>query len=135
MNFLFKSGCALLMMIAVSGCGGDEGAPVDAKQDRRATGPEETAPVKGGKAAPKGAMRGDMKAPTAADSGSDGPRLEGPKSDATKPASAAAKLSDDELAKIKELAADEQTAAIAQAECPVSSEHLGSMGKPFKVVG
>jgi YHS domain-containing protein len=133
MNHFLRSSCALAMMVAVSGCGGDEGPPADAKPDRRATGPEETAPVKGGKAAPKGAMRSDMNAPVASESGTEGPRLEGPKTDATKPAAAAVKLSDDELKGIKELPADEQAAAIAQAECPVSSEHLGAMGKPLKV--
>ncbi len=56
------------------------------------------------------------------------PSLEGPSADA-----GAAKLSDEELAEIKKLPADEQSAAIAQAVCPVSSEHLGSMEAPIKV--
>jgi hypothetical protein len=133
MNHLFKSGCALLTMFALSGCGGDEGTPVDVKPDLSASGPQGTGPAKGGNTAPTGAMGGDMKAPAAAETGGEAPRLEGPKSDATKPASAAVKLSDDELAKVKELPADEQATALAQATCPVSSEHLGSMGKPLKI--
>ena len=46
---------------------------------------------------------------------------------------AAAKLTDDELAAIKQLPAAEQAVAIQQAVCPVSTEHLGSMEKPIKV--
>ena len=46
---------------------------------------------------------------------------------------AAAKLSAEELAGIKELPQAEQDAAIAQAVCPVSTHNLGSMGKPLKV--
>jgi YHS domain-containing protein len=56
------------------------------------------------------------------------PSLEGPSADA-----GAVKLSDEELASIKELPADQQPAALAQAVCPVSDEHLGSMGAPVKV--
>lgn len=55
------------------------------------------------------------------------PSLEGPSADA------AVKLTDEEVASIKELPADEQPAALAQAVCPVSDEHLGSMGAPIKV--
>ena len=47
-------------------------------------------------------------------------------------AAAAAKLSDEELAEIKKLPADEQPLAIAQMTCPVSGEHLGEMGAPLK---
>jgi hypothetical protein len=61
------------------------------------------------------------------------PKVEGPKSEAPKTGAAAVKLSNDELAEIKKLPAAEQAAAIAQAACPVSGEHLGQMGKPVKV--
>jgi YHS domain-containing protein len=44
----------------------------------------------------------------------------------------AVKLKDDELAEIKTLPADEQPLALAQGVCPVSKEHLGSMGTPLK---
>jgi hypothetical protein len=57
------------------------------------------------------------------------------KTDEKKPEGAAVeKLSDDELAQIKKLPADEQAAAIAQAVCPVSEHHLGggNMGAPIK---
>lgn len=53
------------------------------------------------------------------------PAVEGPKADAVK-------LSDDEIANIKKLPADEQDAAFKQAVCPVSGENLG-MDVPIKV--
>ena len=64
------------------------------------------------------------------------PKVEAPKVDAPKvdaPKTAAASLNADELAEVKKLPADEQDAALAQALCPVSTEHLGSMGTPIKV--
>ena len=50
---------------------------------------------------------------------------EEPKADANK-------LSDEEIAEIKKLPADEQPIALAQMTCPVSGDHLGEMGKPVK---
>ncbi len=63
---------------------------------------------------------------------SNSPKLEGP-SQGSNSESAPAKLTDKELAAIKELPAAEQAVAIKQAVCPVSSHHLGSMEKPVKV--
>ncbi|APW60127.1 TRASH domain-containing protein [Paludisphaera borealis] len=54
------------------------------------------------------------------------PSLEGPKAEAVK-------LTEEEVASIKELPADDQAVALAQAVCPVSDEHLGAMGAPIKV--
>ena len=54
-----------------------------------------------------------------------------PKTEAAKGAS----LTDAEIAKIKTLPADEQDAALKQAVCPVSGDHLGNMGTPFKISG
>ena len=48
----------------------------------------------------------------------------------TKPA----KLSDEEIAEIKKLPADEQPIALAQMVCPVGEGHLGEMGMPLKQV-
>ena len=59
------------------------------------------------------------------------PAAEAPKADA--PKAEAVKLTEDELAEIKKLPADEQDAALKQAVCPVSGEHLGSMALPIKV--
>lgn len=44
------------------------------------------------------------------------------------------KLSDDEIAQIKLLPAEDQILALAQKVCPSSNEPLGSMGQPVKVV-
>ena len=44
----------------------------------------------------------------------------------------AEKFSAEEVAEIKKLPADEQPVAMAQLMCPVSDQHLGSMGKPLK---
>ena len=42
------------------------------------------------------------------------------------------KLSEEEVAEIKKLPADEQSVAMTQLVCPVSGSHLGSMDKPLK---
>lgn len=43
-------------------------------------------------------------------------------------------LSEEEIAEVKKLPTEaEQTAALSQKACPVSGEHLGSMGMPIKV--
>ncbi len=46
----------------------------------------------------------------------------------------APKLSDEEIAEIKKLPADEQPIALAQVTCPVSGDNLGAMEKPIKQV-
>jgi YHS domain-containing protein len=43
------------------------------------------------------------------------------------------KLNPDEIAEIKKLPADQQAAALEQKICPISDEHLGSMGVPIRV--
>ena len=45
-----------------------------------------------------------------------------------------AKLSDEEVAEIKKLPAEDQPIALAQVSCPVSDSHLGEMGAPIKEV-
>jgi YHS domain-containing protein len=67
---------------------------------------------------------GEMKKPN------DAPAIEGPKAENAKPS---AGLTTDEIAAIKELPETEQATATKQVACPVSSHHLGSMGKPIKV--
>ena len=42
------------------------------------------------------------------------------------------KLTDAQIAKIKTLPVGEQE-AVKQAVCPVSGDHLGTMGTPFKI--
>ena len=48
----------------------------------------------------------------------------------------AVKLSDEEIAEIKKMPAEDQKIALAQMVCPVSGDHLGesSMGAPIKQV-
>jgi YHS domain-containing protein len=133
--------CKLLgtgtILLAAVGCGTDESA-----QNAPGGAP---APIPPGGATPIGGpAAGKAPAPNAAPEtsqpegkGSEGPKVEGPKSEGTKPggdqASAGSKaFTDDELAAIKELPAEEQSVAIKQVSCPVSGDHLGSMGKPYK---
>lgn len=62
------------------------------------------------------------------------PKVEGPKSEPSgKGDTAAAKLTPDEVANINQLPAADRDLALKQAVCPVSDEHLGEMGKPYKV--
>jgi hypothetical protein len=79
------------------------------------------------------AKPGPGAAPAADKKADDTLKVEGPSTADSKPAGAAAKLTADDLAGIKELPTAEQDAAIAQAVCPVSTHNLGSMGKPTKV--
>lgn len=64
------------------------------------------------------------------------PQAEEPKAEAAPgldaPKTAAVELSDEEIAEIKKLPAEDQEAALAQAVCPVSGEHLGGMDVPVK---
>jgi len=61
------------------------------------------------------------------------PKVEGPKTEIPKSSAGTAKLTADEVTAIKELPAQEQQQALQQAVCPVSGDHLGGMGKPFKI--
>jgi hypothetical protein len=64
------------------------------------------------------------------------PKEEAPKKDEEKKADASpAKeaLSSEELAQVEKLPPSDKEIALAQVVCPVSGEHLGSMGKPEKV--
>ncbi len=143
MKIMTKSLGAIVILGALAGCAGDEGSPPPSAAEPS---PGQSPTRRPGPMAKKGdepaAKPGDGKmepsnaAPAAAPGakGNEAPKIEGPsKTDTSKPSGAAVKLSTKELAKIKELPQDEQDAAIAQAVCPVSTHHLGSMGKPMKV--
>ena len=65
--------------------------------------------------------------------GDEAPKIEGPKAENSKPDGGAVVLTAAELAAVKELPEAEQAAASQQGVCPVSTHHLGSMGKPLKV--
>jgi YHS domain-containing protein len=86
-----------------------------------------------GKGAPGGEMKGAPAAAPDAKKGDEAPKVEGPKAETSPASKATVRLTDEELAAIKELPAAEQAAAQSQLVCPVSDENLGSMGKPFKV--
>jgi YHS domain-containing protein len=144
MNLTLRSTWAAVMLGAVLGCSGG---------DEPSTAPSN--PASPGASSPKdkmGSPDGHMAPPSPAEAskemlpppkdetkaGSAGkadesPKLEPPKTDAPKGAASAVKLSDKELAAIKELPAAEQDQAIKQAVCPVSEHHLGGMGKPLKI--
>jgi hypothetical protein len=142
MNIIPKSVGTILILGALAGCAGDDGAAppsstppsVGQTPPRTGSGP---APIKiGGESAKPGdgkmvsATPGTGPAVAADKKADETPKIEGP---ASKPEGATAKLTADDLTGIKELPKAEQDAAIAQAVCPVSAHNLGSMGKPVKV--
>jgi hypothetical protein len=146
MSIIPKSVGTILILGALAGCAGDDGATPDTSTPptpgQSPTGTPGVRPAMKTDPAPKlgggkmeAAKPGTDPAPTADKKTDDAPKIEGPtKAESPKPSGAAAKLSDDDLKGIKELSAKaEQDAAIAQAVCPVSTHNLGSMGKPLKV--
>jgi hypothetical protein len=138
MNIMTKSIGAIVILGALGGCAGDEGAtpaatPPSAGQSRPPMGSPPAAKLEDSAAKPadgKMEAKPSIPAPGKKD---DAPKIEGPSKTDTKPSGAAAKLSEKELKGIKELPEAEQAAAIAQAVCPVSQHNLGSMGKPMKM--
>jgi len=132
----------LALVLGIGGCAGEEsGSPaagtagagvpakpavnkVDTSGGQAAAGPA-TAPGTGTKAAPAPSQDDSKK--------TDAPSLEGPKTDASHDDGTPVKLTDAEIARIKTLPAAEQDLALKQAVCPVSGEHLGNMGAPFKI--
>jgi len=71
----------------------------------------------------------DKAAPPA---GETAPKIEQPKGADAPKAAADSKLSEEEIANVKKLPADAQSAAMAQMVCPVSGDHLGAMDVPIK---
>jgi hypothetical protein len=142
MSIIPKSVGSLLILGALAGCAGDNGAaPEPSTQPSPGQAPTRTAGASPAvKIANETAKPGEGKMETAKPDTSpaaatdkkadDSLKVEGP---STKPAGAAAKLTDEDLAGIKQLPKAEQDVAIAQVMCPVSSENLGGMGKPIKV--
>lgn len=127
MNAIKKSTWTIMILGAAAGCAGDGG---DAAAPAAGTGPAPTVAKPSSSAIPP-APPIPKSGPTA--TSDESPAVEGPKSENTKANSGDAKLSTEEIAGIKKLPEAEQAAATQQAVCPVSSEHLGSMGKPLKV--
>lgn len=131
----------LALVLGLGGCAGEQsGSPaagtagaggptrpavnkVDSSSGRVA----ESAPASGkGTQTPPAPSKDDSKKAEA-------PSLEGPKTDASHGDATPVKLTDAEIAKIKTLSAAEQDVALEQAVCPVSGDHLGKMGTPFKI--
>jgi YHS domain-containing protein len=133
----------LALVLGIGGCSGEEsGSP--AAGTAGAGGPAKPAvnqvdtsggQAASGPAAATGTGTNAAPAPSKGDSKkADAPSLEGPKTDASHDDGKPVKLTDAEIAKIKTLPAAEQDLALKQAVCPVSGDHLGNMGAPFKIV-
>jgi YHS domain-containing protein len=146
MSLLRKSACAVVMLGFVAGCNDDTATtttatPTPSNTPSTNLPPAPSKPVVpspgGGAPTAKDAASKEMQppppGPADAKKAGESPKLEGPKGEAGKGDSAAAKLSTDEVAAIKELPAAEQETALKQAVCPVSGHNLGEMGKPVKV--
>ncbi len=142
MNIKTKSFGAIVILGSLVGCAGDEGTSPSAAEPSPGQSPvRKPGPMvkKNDEPAAKpgdGKMEAPSAVPTAAPApkANEAPKIEGPsKTDTSKPAGSGVKLCAKELADIKELPQADQDAAIAQAVCPVSTHHLGSMGKPMKV--
>jgi hypothetical protein len=132
-----KSTLLALMLGAVIGCAGEEGAaPAGGGPATAPPGEKPSTPAK--KTEPAKTTSSNEMTPAPANEEpktakpAEGPKLEGP-NPSSSVESSPAKLTAEELAAIKELPAAEQAVAIQQAVCPVSSHHLGSMEKPVKV--
>jgi hypothetical protein len=132
----------ILILGAAAGCAGETETPATGTPP--STSPPPVARPGPGPAAPKidadkakPADSSEKPAPPskpgADKKGDETPKVEGPKAENAKTDAGAVKLTDEEQAAIKELPAAEQPVALAQAVCPVSTENLGSMGKPLKV--
>jgi YHS domain-containing protein len=143
MNLIAKSTWTVLFLGAAVGCAGDsetESPPAPVTNPGPTAQPARS-PAKPASESPKETASEDAKAPAPSShaktgdtkKGAESPKVEGPKADSSKADSGADKLTVEELDAIKELPASEQDAARAQLTCPVSTDHLGSMGKPYKV--
>jgi YHS domain-containing protein len=133
MNATCKSVCSIVLLGLVVGCGGesDTAAPPPADGGAKANYPptgKAGATIKSPASSTAGSGSAPGAKPADTKKGDEAPAVEGPKAD-----NKDSKLTAEELAAIKELPAADQAAAIAQAICPVSTHHLGSMDKPVKV--
>ncbi len=126
----------LAIALGPSGCAGeDSSAPPSAAPVTKAPSPGEGKVVVGGGGGGVPAPENNASAPKApAATGGEAKHDEAPPLEApqTGPAKGVS-LTEAEIAKIKTLPAAEQDAALHQAVCPVSGDHLGTMGTPFKV--
>jgi hypothetical protein len=145
-----KFGYSALLLAAFAGCTQEQpapapaptpGTPSDTKAEptdiKPAPAPEPTdakpapapAPTPDEKAAPSDAPKVEAPAPSPAPKDKEKEKEE-EKPDAK---AEAVTLEPDEIAEIKKLPPAQAEAALKQAVCPVSDEHLGSMGVPVRV--
>jgi hypothetical protein len=147
MNLIRRSAWAAVMLGAVAGCTGGEDttAPTNVPANNQAPAGERRPGNPAAKSEPsKDAASKEMQPPPPppddAKKGDDmkkpgtgnQPKLQGPQTEG-KGDTAAAKLTPDEIATIKQLPAADQELALKQVVCPVSDGHLGEMGKPYKI--
>jgi hypothetical protein len=117
----------LAMVLGLGGCAGnDAGAPPSPPLAPAAGKPDLSPGAGSATAAPGASKKEDLK-------DSEPPPLEPPKTGAARDEAKPVKLTEDQIANIKKLPADEQEAALKQAVCPVSGDPLGDMGTPFKI--
>ena len=124
MNLIRKSAWTLFFLGGLIGCSGEEEAVVPPPANSKPSDP-----LSAHKTAPP------VSPPATGESkkADEAPKIEGPKAENTTSDSGAMVLTAAEIAAVKELPEAEQTVASQQGVCPVSTEHLGSMGKPVKV--
>jgi hypothetical protein len=140
MNLIRRSAWVVVVLGALAGCTGEEGTTTPSNPStppNPALAPGK--PVVPAPSKPEASKEGDSKEmepastkPGVAKKADESPKLEGPKTEGGKGDTAAVKLTPDEIAAIKQLPAADQELALKQAVCPVSDEHLGEMGKPYK---
>ena len=121
MNVIRKSTLTILFLGGVIGCSSEEEAA-----------PPPAVKANSPSVDTKGAPPVSPPADGESKKNDDAPKIEGPKAENSKPDGAVV-LTSDEIAAVKELPEGEQAAASQQGVCPVSTHHLGSMGKPLKV--
>ncbi len=130
MELKFRLLAPAMVLSLIVGCAGEEGAAPEPAASVNAPALPNTDPAKDETPAPPpigDAAKDAAATPVEESKKVDAePSLEGPKASADK-------LSDEEVAAIKELPAEDHEAALAQVVCPVSDHHLGSMDVPIKV--
>jgi type IV secretory pathway VirB10-like protein len=138
MNTIRNLGCVAIILAAFVGCNSEE--PTGENPPPPPPSSPNLAPMKPADAKPEAEKKEDtpkeeMKKEEPA-AKPEAPKEEPPKKEEEKKGEASAAkepLSSDEIAEIDKLPAADRAMAMAQLVCPVSGEHLGSMGVPLKV--
>lgn len=135
---------AACVAAALVGCGSGEVDPNPYEMKGVASGPAAEGGDGGGSSAPGGYMAsgypGLKSAMAEKGKGDAADAAKGGEAKEVAPATDAAKADDsvtltaDEIKEIESLPEGERAVALKQKVCPISEEHLGSMGKPIKVM-